>query len=92
MVRRGVLFGNVVPKVALAWSPVDAEVATLDLVLDPIESHVNCLGPSLVDGLVDNHISRDVVGDHGGGWLWVAHFGQGLLEDHGFLAVDEKAA
>ena len=39
VVRRGVLFGNVVPEVALAWSPVDAEVATLDLVLDPVKSH-----------------------------------------------------
>ena len=92
VVRRGMLFGDVIPEVALARSPVDAEVATFDLVLDPVESHVNCFGPSLVDGLVDNPISRDVVGDHRGGWLWVAHFGQSLSEDHGFLAVDEKAA
>ena len=41
VVRRGMLFGDVIPEVALAWLPVDAEVAMFDLALDPVDNFEN---------------------------------------------------
>ena len=43
----GVMFAKIVGVILVAWAPIDRELALGDVVSDPVESHVNCLGSSL---------------------------------------------
>ena len=41
MMPGGMMFGDIVCKVILAWSPVYKELFLSDSVLDPVETHIN---------------------------------------------------
>ena len=50
------MLGDVVAEVFMTWSPGDEELALFRAVLDPIETHVYCLGPLLID-IVDGEVN-----------------------------------
>ena len=54
--------------------PVNDELALLGLVLNPIKSHVNGLGPFLFDGAVGESDGKGVVDLHGNRRLGMTHF------------------
>ena len=75
VVRGGMMLGEIVGIILLAWAPVDQKLALVNWVPDPIEAHVNCFGSALfdlVEGQADCHF---IVGLNGSGRLRVAHFG-----------------
>jgi hypothetical protein len=43
------MLGEVISQIRFAWFPEDVEVPLLDTILDPIKSHVHCLGPFLLE-------------------------------------------
>jgi hypothetical protein len=69
-----VVFGEIVGIVISARFPMDNKLALAYAVANPIKTHVNGLGPALLDGVIGNAGSGDVVGLYGCGWLGVAAF------------------
>ena len=77
----------IIGHVVFAWAPMDAELALLDAVLDPIEAHVEGFGALLVDSIVGDAVSCEVVGDDGSRGLWVAHILEALANDNSGFAI-----
>ena len=91
MVRGREVLGKVVAHVSGTFLPVDAEVALVDTVPDPVETHVDCFRAALLDCVIgDSHGTFVVCGDWGW-WLGIAHFFKGGSEWACFLAIDEEA-
>ena len=61
------VLGVVVSNVGGARGPLDDELALLDSVLDPPESHVICLGALDLVPVIGKAFCCGVVSDHGGG-------------------------
>ncbi len=83
------LFSEVIGEITGAWGPIDVELALLDLIADPIKSHIHRFGSDLLDGVVDDSKSSGVIGLDGRGRLWMPHFDAGSAEWNGFLGVEE---
>ena len=86
------MLGEVVRKIVRAASPVYVELALLDSVLDPVESHVDGLGAALLDGVVGDTRGTRVVCLHRSCKLWVSH-----VLGHGsdgccFFSVEKEGA
>ena len=92
MVRRRVVFSEVVGKVVGSFAPVDMIVALGDTVFDPVETHVHGFGPALFDGVINDANGTFVVRLDWGGSLGVAHFIKGGAEGCGILGIIEKSA
>ncbi len=76
MMRCGVVLGKIIGKIGGARAPLDIELALLDSILNPIETHVHWTGLALFHGFVCKSYSRGIV-DLDWGWgLGVAHFFQ----------------
>jgi len=74
MMRDRKMFGEVVSFVVGTCSPFNFELLLALTVLEPVVSHVNVFGATLLDGLVGNADSCGVVTSH---WCWrlgVSHF------------------
>ncbi len=61
MVSGGVVLGKGSSEVVSSSSPVDNELTLVDPVSDPIKSHVNGLGTSLLDGVIGNASSTGIL-------------------------------
>ena len=72
------VLGVVISFITRTWTPVNMEVTLLCSVLDPVESHIDCLGSLLLDGLVSKPHCRGVVYLDGGWWLRMSHINQHL--------------
>ena len=70
----GMVFGVVFPKVGASGGPVNIEVALAGAIPDPVEAHVNCLQPSLLDGIVCKTNCCGVIDLHGSGGLVMSEF------------------
>ena len=86
------MFGEIVSEVVAAAAPVNIEVALLDAVLDPVEAHVDCLGATLLHGLVGDSGCTRVVSLHRSGALWVTHVDECGTKGGSIFAVEEKGA
>jgi hypothetical protein len=62
------VLGEVVTMVVRSLEPVDEELFHGDSVLDPVESHVHCLGALDFDSSVGESVGSGVVGGDSG-WL-----------------------
>ena len=69
---------------------MDVELALLNAVSDPIESHIHCLGASDFGSAIGKPIGSGVVGgDPGGVELFSVHFCENVSNVCGFLAIVE---
>ena len=66
------MLGEIVRTIEDAFFPVDVKLALADSVADPIETHIDCLGALLFDGVVGNAGSSAIVGNDGRGRLRMA--------------------
>ena len=85
----GVGFGEVVRKVGVSSFPKDDELALLDAILNPVESHDDGFGAALLEIHVGNTSSGSVFSVKGGGWLFLYHFFKGSTEDGAILGIEE---
>ena len=65
------VFGDVICKVSCSRLPVDGELALIDAVPEPVESHVDGLGPLLFHCSCEDAFGAFIVSLEWGGWLWV---------------------
>jgi len=79
VMRRGMMFGEVIGKIVFALGPVDEELALADAIADPVKAHVDGFGPALFDGVVGNAGGTGIVGIDPGGCLRVPEFFEGDL-------------
>ena len=87
------MFGEIICKVCFASFPVDAELPLTDSVLDPIESHVHCLGSFGFDCVVGDSFGGCIVcADGGGSRLWVSHFCECCYDRLSGLAVHKECS
>jgi hypothetical protein len=82
-----VILGVVVSKVDFSRCPIDMELVLLGPIADPVETHINGLGPLLFYGSIDDAISCGIVGAKRRGWLLVSEFDQCCAEGHGLLSI-----
>ena len=66
------VLGKVVRLVGRARLPVYSELALLDSISDPVESHIHRFGAFCLNGFVGDTLSCGVVGLDRCGGLWVA--------------------
>ena len=78
MMARRMMFGEVIREVGRAFLPIDMKLALGDSVLDPIKSHVDCLGSTLLDGFVGESFSEGIVRLYRGCRLGMSHFNEGV--------------
>jgi len=71
---------------------LDDELAVLDVILKPIETHVNCLGAFLFDSSIEDATGDTVVSCDDIGWLGPSHFMESLPEWDSGLGIDECRA
>jgi hypothetical protein len=74
MMGKWMMLGEVVSLIGFAWFPVDDELALVNLVPDPVETHVHGFGLALFDRVVGYAFSELVVGLNGCGRLWMTQF------------------
>ena len=86
------MFSKVISNVLTAWCPIDAKLALVHTVADPIEAHVNGFGADLFDGAVHDAAGGCIVCFHRCRRLWVPHFLEGLADDGPFFGVEEECA
>ena len=55
---------------------------------DPVEMHIDCFGPFLLDCVVRKSIGSGIVYLNRHGWLWMADFKEKGADGHGLLAID----
>jgi hypothetical protein len=85
-----VVFGVVIAVVGGARGPADSELALVGATLDPIEPHVDCLGPLDFGAAVGESIGRGVIRCDSG-WLCLgpADFSKDLADMDCLLAIVE---
>ena len=79
------VFGEIVSVVLLSSLPVDFELALSHAIADPVETHVDCFGASLLDSVIDDSFCTGIVCLNWRGGLWVAKKFQGIANHAGFL-------
>lgn len=50
----GKMFGEIVGKVFMSGSPVDAKLSLVDTIADPVEAHIDRFGATLLDCVIDD--------------------------------------
>ena len=73
MVRRTEVFREVIRPIHPTWCPSYAELALLDTVSNPIEPHIYCFRPFLLDRAICNACRARVVGGDGRWRLSMTH-------------------
>jgi len=81
-----------VGKIANARLPLDDELAVLDVILEPIETHVNGFGAFLFDSSIEDAAGDTVVSCDDSGRLGPSHFMESLPEWDSGLGIDECRA
>ena len=89
MMSWGVVLGVIVSKVGGTRFPVDMVLALLDSVLEPVESHVNGFGATLLDCVVEDAVGTGIVNLERGGWLGMSKLEEGLPDGNSVLGIDE---
>jgi len=89
MMGGGMVFGEIICTVGRAQLPENVKLALPDMILDPIELHVNGLGLLLFYGVIGNAASGAVVCLEWCGWLWVAKFIQGNVHGANGLCIQK---
>jgi hypothetical protein len=84
--------GHVVSKITLSRGPEDMEVTLFDTLSYPVVSHIECSGALLFDSFGDDPAGGRVVCLNGGWVLFVTHFGEDVMDDSAFFAVDKEGA
>ena len=90
MVGFQVVLGVVIASIYGAWFPIYMELVLLDSILDPMESHVHCLGHFLFDAFVGYADCCGIVYLYWGGRLRMIHFNQSGAYWNPCLAVKKK--
>ena len=84
------MFSVIIGKVVRPWPPIDQELSVAGPVLDPIKTHVDCLGSFLFDRVIGETFGSRVVDLH---WRWrlrVAHLLERGSNGDGFLSVEVR--
>ncbi len=68
------MLGVVIGNVGGTGGPKNTELFLVYAIADPVEPHIDCLGPLLLDGAIHDAGRRRVVGSYGSRWLRVPHF------------------
>jgi len=82
----------VVGKIANAGLPLDDELAIVDAILEPIETHVNGFGAFLFNSSIEDATGNTVVSCDDSGRLGPSHFMESLSEGDSGLGIDECRA
>ena len=61
VVRRGVVFGEVITFVGASRGPVEMVLALADAILEPVEAHVDGFGTALLDCVREDAMGHSVV-------------------------------
>ena len=88
MVGWGMMLGEVVTFVGVPRLPVDEKLFLSNVILDPMELHVDGLGPPLFDLAIGKSYSSGVVNLNGSGWLWVAKVDECLSDGHSIFGIE----
>ena len=75
-----IVFGVVFPEVGASGGPVNLEVALAGTIPDPVEVHVNCLRPFLLDSIVRKPHRCGVIYLHWSGGLGMSEFLKGRAD------------
>jgi hypothetical protein len=90
MMGRRMMLGEVVGLIGFFRLSVDNELALVNPVADPVETHVHGFGSALLDRVVGDAFSAFVVGLDGCGRLWMTEFLEGDAEAAGILRNVEQ--
>ena len=90
MIFREVL-GELICNILRSCTPINNEVFLVELILYPIESHIHCLGFSLLYSSIGDSGGVGIVGLYGRGRLRVSHFSECDAEHGAVLGVVEEA-
>ena len=82
------LLSVIITKILGARPPVDKELALTGPILDPIKTHVDCLGAFLFDGVICKALGSRVVYLHWSGRLGMTEFFERGTDGYSFRAVD----
>lgn len=85
------VFCKIIGSIQCTGFPVDNKLALADTIADPIESHINCLGTFLLDGIIDDSFGTGVIRLDWRGGLWVAKFSESGAKSAGILGVVEAS-
>jgi hypothetical protein len=85
-----VMLGIIIAAIGFSTFPIHDELATTDLVTDPIVAHVHGFRPALLDAVVSNAAGGAIVRDHWGGRLGMAKFLERDAFRNGFFSIVEK--
>jgi hypothetical protein len=91
MMGRRMMLGEVVCLVSFSRFPVDNELALLNAVTDPVESHIHGTRAALLNGVVGYAVGAFVISLDGGWGLRVSKFFQGDTDAAGILCDIEKS-
>ena len=87
MVRRGMMFGEIISTVGGAFSPEHLKLALANAITDPIESDVDGFGAFLLNGIGSDAARSVIVSNNGSGGLGVTHFLKSDAERTGVFAI-----
>ena len=83
------VFGEIIGSIGFTFAPKNLELTLADAISDPVESHVDGFGALLFDGVSRDTTCSTVIGCHGSGGLWMAHFFERESKRARFFAVVE---
>jgi hypothetical protein len=93
VVGGGVVLRKIITVIIFALLPVDVELSLGNSVLDPIKTHIHCLGSLYFGALIRETICCRIVGcDSGRFRLFSAQFFQDLSDVCCFLPVMEEGS
>ena len=92
VVLGGVVFCHVVRAVEEAFAPDDIKLVLFDAVANPIEPHVDCLGPLLFDSVVGYARGGGVISNDRGGRLGMSQFFETDPDGARFLGIVEDGS
>ena len=93
MVRRRVVFGEVICVIVLSWLPMDSKLVLGYSILDPVESHIHGLGSFNFGSSIGKAVGGGIIGgDASRSRLFPAHFLEYGPDMGGFLAIVEQGS
>jgi hypothetical protein len=91
MVCRRIVFGEVVSQIVRTTAPMDNEVALGNLILNPIEAHVNGFGATLLYSSVCDACSTGVISLDWAWWLGMAHVLERCAKPSSFFSIVKQS-
>jgi len=92
MMRIWVVLGEVICFVGSTWSPKDVILALMDMITNPIEAHVNGLGPFLLDVVIGNASDSGIVHLNRGGGLGMSKFVESNAQGTCMFGIEKQHA